>query len=210
MNDLNHYGVKGMEWGKRKKLGIANSIVTTSVPSITKVSGVANTINPMLYNDILKKHSSSMTANPPGTISGSAIKARPYSEKISSGGRSRPRRKSRRSAQNGERLIVEDVSGSISSSVPRNTKSNRIRSTAKKAANRRTSNTVRSNVNSSVDSSAAMTLVRQYKALIDRLLASYSATPYSAPKKTTPVVQNSKPVYKVGTADAKVKTKKRG
>lgn len=219
-NELKHYGVKGMEWGKRKKYDLVGNASTFSLLGNSTPLGKSPVKN-AVTKSALPGNSSFVIGSSGKRSSGG------------SGGIKSPSKRRRSKGGGKERFIVDEISGKFDLSKPDDLTSNpksRKKSkkkkdkakdkNSKKARARRhkkTSDVVKKNAKESVNSREAMALIRQYKSFVDQLLRAFSMIGYSRPQNnsfvqqaTNATEQLSKQTYTPGTAEAKVKTKKRG
>lgn len=231
MKDLNHYGVKGMEWGKRKKYDLVGNASTLSLLGNSTPLGKS-----LVKNAVTKSALPGNSSFVIGSLHGVASPSRGSSGRRSSGGsggRKSPSKRRRSKGGGKERFIVDEISGKFDLSKPDDLTSNpKSRKNSKKKKdkakdknskkaraklNKKTSDVVKKNAKESVNSREALALIRQYKAFVDQLLKAFSMIGYSRQQNnsfvqqaTNATEQLSKQTYTPGVAGPKIKTKKRG
>ena len=132
-----------------------------------------------------------------------------------SGGRSGGSGGSGGKKKGGEKMVAQDVTGAINDPKEVQNKGQTATTeaqpeTTQTSSQQATSDVVRGNAQTSVNSQEALSLIEQYRAFVDQLLKAFMTMGYSRQQSDARAEQVAENVYTPGTADAKVKTKKRG
>ena len=132
-----------------------------------------------------------------------------------SGGRSGGSGGSGGKKKGGEKMVAQDVTGAITDPDKVQNKGQTATTeaqpgTTQTSSQQATSDVVRGNAQTSVNSQETLALIEQYRAFVDQLLKAFMMMGYSRQQSDARAEQVAENVYTPGTADAKVKTKKRG